>query len=116
MLWETDKAARLRSLSRVALAILTLTAVTVLCACVSTDKSPDNAKEKSAPGSEQKELTIEAAPVTKGDDQWQVITGNSATLTVTAPGAQSVKVLYRPAFAEGRHVELKKIASPSDAS
>ena len=27
-----------------------------------------------------------------------------------------MKILYRPAFAEGRHIELKKLTSPSDAS
>jgi lipoprotein-anchoring transpeptidase ErfK/SrfK len=37
-------------------------------------------------------------------------------LSVTAPGAQSVKILYRPAFTEGRHVELKKLNTPTDAA
>ena len=64
----------------------------------------------------QSEPTIEASPTAKADEQWQVITSNNVTLTVTAPGAKSVKLLYRPAFAEGRHVELKKavLASQSD--
>ncbi len=59
------------------------------------------------------EPTIEATPVSKSDDQWQVITSDQVTLSVTAPGAQSVKILYRPAFAEDRHVVLKQLAQSS---
>jgi lipoprotein-anchoring transpeptidase ErfK/SrfK len=62
----------------------------------------------SSPTSELTEPTIEATPTTKTDDQWQVLTAGNVTFNVTAPGAQSVKILYRPAFAEDRHVELKK--------
>ncbi len=68
-----------------------------------TNSSVDQkAKEVSEP-------TIEASPTTKGDDQWQVISADKLKLKVNAPGAQAVKILYRPAFAEGQHVELKKI-------
>jgi lipoprotein-anchoring transpeptidase ErfK/SrfK len=62
------------------------------------------------------EPTIEASPVSKTDDQWQVIGSDNLTLSVTAPGAQSAKILYRPAFTEGRHVELKKLNAPTDAA
>jgi lipoprotein-anchoring transpeptidase ErfK/SrfK len=62
------------------------------------------------------EPTIEASPVSKTDDQWQVISADKVTLSVTAPGAQSVKILYRPAFTEGRHVELKRVNTPTDAA
>src|SRR5262249_49075315 len=53
--------------------------------------------------------------VSKTDDQWQVISSDNITLSVTAPGAQSAKILYRPAFTEGRYVELKKLNAPTDA-
>jgi len=62
------------------------------------------------------EPTIEASPISKTDDPWQVISSDIITLSVTAPGAQSVKILYRPAFTEGRHVELKKLNTPTDAA
>ena len=62
------------------------------------------------------EPTIEASPISKTDDPWQVISSDNITLSVTAPGAQSVKILYRPAFTEGRHVELKKLNTPTDAA
>src|SRR5262245_27010752 len=63
---------------------------------------------------ENGEPTIEATPTSKSSEDWQVISADTVTLTVTASGAQSAKILYRPAFAEGRHVELKKLTSPSE--
>jgi lipoprotein-anchoring transpeptidase ErfK/SrfK len=81
------------------------------CQPVSNVNSPANqAGEHSV-----NEPTIEASPVSKTDDQWQVIGADNITLNVTAPEAQSVRILYRPAFTEGRHVQLKKLNSPSDA-
>jgi len=62
------------------------------------------------------EPIIEASPISKTEDQWQVINSGNVTLAVTAPGAQSVKIFYRPAYAEGRHVELKNVKAPSDAA
>ncbi len=64
----------------------------------------------------QSEPTIDASPTTKVGEQWQVITSANVTFTVNAPSAKSVRILYRPAFAEG-HVQLKKTvaASQSDA-
>ena len=61
------------------------------------------------------EPTIEATPVSKADDQWQVITSDKVTLNVEAPGAEAVKILYRPAFAEERHVQLKRLTSSDSA-
>src|SRR5437764_5506811 len=62
------------------------------------------------------EPTIEATPTSKADDQWQVVSSTNITLNVTAPDAQSVKILYRPAFAEGRRVELKRLSAPTDSA
>jgi lipoprotein-anchoring transpeptidase ErfK/SrfK len=76
-------------------------------------KTPNSTSEKPNAQPTQSEPTIEASPTTKVDEQWQVITSDNVTFTVNAPGAKSVKILYRPAFAEGRHVELKKAASAS---
>ena len=64
--------------------------------------------------SENTEPAIEASPTSKSDEQWQVISSDTITLSVTAPGAQTAKILYRPAFAEGRHVVLKNISSPAE--
>ena len=62
------------------------------------------------------EPTIEATPTSKVDDQWQAVSSDRITLNVTAPDARSVKILYRPAFAEGRHVELKTLNAPTDSA
>lgn len=72
----------------------------------SSDKAP--APDTSA------EPLIEANPTSKSDE-WQVISADTITLTVTAPGARATKILYRPAFAEGRHVELKNLTSTAGA-
>ncbi|MGQ0762615.1 MAG: L,D-transpeptidase [Acidobacteriota bacterium] len=77
-------------------------------ASYSTSEKPSAQPTQSGPA-------IEASPTTRVDEQWQVITSDNVTFTVNAPGAKSVKILYRPAFAEGRHVELKKAVSGSQS-
>jgi len=86
--------------------------------CENLTRPVENPAEKTQPDKavENTEPTIEANPASKSDDQWQVISADNVDLTVTAPGAQTVKILYRPAFVEGRHVELKTLASPADAA
>ncbi len=86
-----------------------------LFACEPANRSSNTAAPNSNASNFSAEPTIEASPVSKADDQWQVISADNITLSVTAPGAQSAKILYRPAFAEGRHVELKKLNAPADA-
>ena len=89
----------------------------VAMALLACKKASYSTSEKPHAQPTPSEPTIEASPTTKVDEQWQVITSDNVTFTVNAPGAKSVKILYRPAFAEGRHVELKKAdsASQSDA-
>ena len=104
---------RFRS-SRTKLVLITL----VASLCMACQQQPNNAVANRAdnvrePGAASGP-TIEVTPISKTDDQWQVINSDDVTFKVNAPGAQSVKVLYRPAFEESRHVELKKINSPDD--
>lgn len=87
----------------------------VAMALVACKKASDSTSEKPNAQPTPSEPTIEASPTTKVGEQWQVIASDNVTFTVTAPGAKSVKLLYRPAFAEGRHVELKKAVSASQA-
>src|SRR5689334_12405049 len=89
-----------RSLTLVAMAM-----VVWLSACEPVNRSGNGNSANSNATSAAAEPTIEASPVSKTDDQWQVISADNITLSVTAPGAQLVKILYRPAFTEGRHVE-----------
>jgi lipoprotein-anchoring transpeptidase ErfK/SrfK len=94
--------------------LLLLVAATAL-ALLACKKASDSNSEKQTAQSTQSEPTIEASPTTRVDEQWQVITSDNVTFTVSAPDAKSVKILYRPAFAE-RHVELKKTVSPSQSN
>src|SRR5437763_6746026 len=78
--------------------------------------SPVTQRSDNRRTTEISEPTIEATPTSKADDQWQVVSSHNITLNVAAPDAQSVKILYRPAFAEGRHVELKRLNAPTDSA
>ena len=96
--------------------VLAMVCLVALPACEPANRSGNGNSANSNTTIAVVDPTIEASPVSKTDDQWQVISADSITLSVTAPGAQSVKILYRPAFTEGRHVELKKLSSPTDAA
>lgn len=103
-----------RCLQRMKL-VLAFSLAALLSSCQQSN-APTANRPENRQASEISEPTIEASPTTKADEQWQVITAPNLTFNVNAPGAQSVKILYRPAFAEGRHVELKRLGSPTDAS
>src|SRR5215813_3361280 len=105
----------IRSVQR-ALVLLPVLVLAALSACEPANRSGNTNASNSNATTASAEPTIEASPVSKTDDQWQVISANNIMLSVTAPGAQAVTILYRPAFAEGRHVELKKLNAPTDAA
>jgi lipoprotein-anchoring transpeptidase ErfK/SrfK len=96
--------------------ILPFLLAAALLACEPVNRSGNGNNANSNTTSAAVEPTIEASPVSKTDDQWQVVSAANITLSVTAPGAQAVQILYRPAFTEGRHVELKKLNAPTDAA
>ena len=104
------------SRGRCAVFALFILLVAGLLACEPANRSVNGNGANANTSSAAAEPTIEASPISKADDQWQVISSDNITLSVTAPGAQSVKILYRPAFTEGRHVELKKLNTPTDAA
>lgn len=54
------------------------------------------------------EPTIEATPVKQGENNYLIVSGDTATLNINAPGAKSVRILYRPIDAGDRVVALKK--------
>ncbi|HWP42433.1 MAG TPA: L,D-transpeptidase, partial [Blastocatellia bacterium] len=60
------------------------------------------------------EPSIEVNPIARSQGEWKIAAGDSLSLTVTAPGAKSVRVLYRPVVAEGRHVVLRTLNRPSE--
>ena len=57
---------------------------------------------------------IDVTPVQQGEGSWKIATADKVTLTVSAPGAQSVRILYRPIVETDRHIVLKTIKEPSD--
>jgi hypothetical protein len=57
---------------------------------------------------------IEAAPLGQSAGQWKLIASDTVKLTVTAPGAEKVKLLYKPVVAVERHAELKTLAAPAE--
>lgn len=97
---------------RLALVVSIAAVAMVLPACKNAS-DPTGGKPPAQPT--PSEPAIDASPTTKVDEQWQVLTSDNVTFNVTAPGAKSVKILYRPAFAEGRHVQLQKAVSPSQS-
>jgi lipoprotein-anchoring transpeptidase ErfK/SrfK len=93
--------------NRVATALLRiLFAVTVLMPACQT------ARQDTTPLSQGP--TIEASPVQQGENSWKIATAETVTLTVTAPGGRSAKILYRPIVETDRHVVLKTINSPTN--
>ncbi|HXI22751.1 MAG TPA: L,D-transpeptidase, partial [Pyrinomonadaceae bacterium] len=98
---------------RMKLVLLMLLAI-LLSSCQANGPVTERSDNRQA--KEITEPTIEATPISKADDQWQVVSSDNITLNVTAPEARSVKILYRPAFAEGRHVELKTLNAPADSA
>ena len=61
-----------------------------------------------------KTLVLEATPIRDGEGSWKIATADTVTLSLSAPGAQSVRILYRPIVETDRHVLLKTIKSPAD--
>src|ERR1041384_5122541 len=94
--------------------VLSILLATLLSSCQTN--SPVTQRSDNRQAKEISKPKIEATPTSKADDQWQVVSADHITLNVTAPAAQSVKILYRPAFAEGRHVELKTLNVPTDSA
>lgn len=100
-----------RSLTALAIAILL---AAQLIACTKANKPLEQAGQNPQQTIEPQQPAIEAGPIQQSDEQWKVATSDAITLTVTAPGAMAVKILYRPVFVEGRHIELKTLKAPSD--
>lgn len=60
--------------------------------------------------------TIEAAPVSKGDDNYKIVTGDDFKLTVRAADASAVELFYQPVTADDRALRLKTLTAPTDGT
>ena len=62
------------------------------------------------------EPTINAAPVSEGDGNYKLVSGDSLRLTVQAPDAGEVEVLYQPVTASDRALLLKTLSETTEAN
>jgi lipoprotein-anchoring transpeptidase ErfK/SrfK len=60
-----------------------------------------------------REPKLEVAPLEEGRGQWKIAASDKVTVSVSAPGAERVRILDRPEGAEGQ-VELATLTAPSD--
>lgn len=55
--------------------------------------------------------SIEASPVSAGEDNYKIVTGDEFKLTVIAPEADEVQLFYQPITATDRALKLKTLAA-----
>jgi len=60
-----------------------------------------------------REPVIEAAPLAGDAGEWKVLASETVGLTVTAPGAREVKVMYKPVVAVRHHAESRTLNTPT---
>jgi lipoprotein-anchoring transpeptidase ErfK/SrfK len=94
--------------------LATVVAAMLTQACGSVPSNSNQSANQTAQSTNQPEPTIEATPVKQGESNWLIASGDAATLNVTAPGAKSVRILYRPVDAGDRVVALKKTPTAAD--
>src|SRR5437868_11108256 len=92
--------------------IATVAAALSLQACGPMPNSSNQPAQPTATG--KQEPAIEATPVKQGENNWLVAGGDTVTLNVTALGAKSARILYRPIDAGDRVVALKKNPTATD--
>jgi lipoprotein-anchoring transpeptidase ErfK/SrfK len=82
----------------------------------STQTTNSTANTNSASVETTGQPTIEVAPVSKGDDNYQIIAGDDFKLTVRAANASEVELFYQPATADDRALKLKTLTAPTDGT
>jgi len=90
--------------------IATVMAALLIQACA----PPDSNSNQTAQSPTWQEPVIAATPVTQGENNRLIAGSDTVTLNITAPGARSMRILYRPVDAGDRVVALKK--KPTAAS
>ena len=89
-------------------------AVLVTAIALSTSACQTASQDTAKPLGSSSQLSMDVTPVQPGENTWKIATADTVTFTVTAPGAQSVKILYRPIVETDRHIVLKTINTASD--
>lgn len=79
-------------------------------------QTANSAADTNSTASTAGQPTIEAAPISKGDDNYQIVTGEDFKLTVRAADASEVELFYQPVTAVDRALKLKTLTAPSGDS
>jgi len=103
--------------------IITLSLVALFGACAQNISGPSQGGGGSTPApaatpanATAQGPSIEASPVERADNGYQFFSSDNATLTVRAPGAREVRILYQPVGSDEQFIELATLTQPSDAS
>lgn len=109
----------LKSLTNRCLFAVVLALITSAFGCTVQERKVELQGSTPAPPTPQapeRQPTIAASQVEEGAEGWKVTAAEAVTLTVTAPGATEVAVLYRPVAAdeEDGYLQLKKLTPPSE--
>ena len=103
-----------RSSNKIIAFIAAVIAALLVQACTPVVTNSNQSANQTGQAAGQPEPTIEATPVKPGEGNWQIAGGDTTTLNVTAPGAKSMRILYRPVDAGDRVVALKKNPAAAD--
>lgn len=93
--------------------------LTLMGACVAPERKVElqgSTPTLPTPRRAEQQPSIVASPVEETADGWKVANADAVTLTVTAPGASEVEMLYRPVIADETdgYVRLKNLIEPTD--
>jgi lipoprotein-anchoring transpeptidase ErfK/SrfK len=98
---------------------ISLLVVALAAACVPPGPAPgpsNSNANSNAPAASGTKPALAVSPA-KQDQDWLVADADTVTVSATAPGAESVNLLYRPTFAdEGAYVRLKNGLKAADAA
>jgi lipoprotein-anchoring transpeptidase ErfK/SrfK len=109
----------LKSLTNRCHFVVVLTLITLAFGCTVQERKVElqgSTPTLPTPRAPEQQPTITASQVEEGAGGWKVTTADAVTLTVTAPGATAVAVLYRPVVADEQdgYLQLKKLTASSE--
>lgn len=101
--------------NRFALGVLALL-IAVASACTAPQERKVELQGSTPTARDTEQPAIVASPTEEGADGWRIASSDAVTLTITAPGASEVQLLYRPVIAdeEDGYVQLKKLIEPTE--
>ncbi len=109
----------LKSLTNRCLFVVVFALITSTFGCIVQERKVElqgSTPTLPTPQAPERQPTLAASEVEAGAEGWKVTAAETVTLTVTAPGATEVAVLYRPVVADEQdgYLQLKKLTPPSE--